>query len=131
MNSRYSLSVVAPIMRSSPRASIGLSMLDAATDPSPPPAPMSTCSSSMNVMMRPSESVISLSTFFRRSSNCPRYIAPATRAEMSRVTSSLSLSDSATSPATMRWARPSTTAVLPTPGSPISTGLFLVRRVST
>ena len=28
----------------------------------------------------------------------------------------------------MRWARPSTTAVLPTPGSPMSTGLFLVRR---
>ena len=28
-------------------------------------------------------------------------------------------------------ARPSTTAVLPTPGSPISTGLFLVRRDST
>ena len=31
----------------------------------------------------------------------------------------------------MRWARPSTIAVLPTPGSPISTGLFLVRRVRT
>jgi hypothetical protein len=31
----------------------------------------------------------------------------------------------------MRWARPSTIAVLPTPGSPISTGLFLVRREST
>src|SRR5215208_6990764 len=28
----------------------------------------------------------------------------------------------------MRWARPSTTAVLPTPGSPTSTGLFFVRR---
>ena len=28
----------------------------------------------------------------------------------------------------MRWARPSTTAVLPTPGSPISTGLFFMRR---
>ena len=28
----------------------------------------------------------------------------------------------------MRWARPSTTAVLPTPGSPMSTGLFFVRR---
>ena len=28
----------------------------------------------------------------------------------------------------MRAARPSTTAVLPTPGSPISTGLFFVRR---
>ena len=31
----------------------------------------------------------------------------------------------------MRWARPSTMAVLPTPGSPMSTGLFLVRRDST
>ena len=40
----------------------------------------------------------------------------------------LSLSVSGTSPRTMRWARPSTIAVLPTPGSPMSTGLFLVRR---
>src|SRR6476620_6807894 len=31
----------------------------------------------------------------------------------------------------MSWARPSTTAVLPTPGSPIRIGLFLVRRDST
>ena len=31
----------------------------------------------------------------------------------------------------MRCARPSTIAVLPTPGSPISTGLFLVRRCRT
>ena len=31
----------------------------------------------------------------------------------------------------MRWARPSTIAVLPTPGSPMSTGLFLVRRERT
>ena len=31
----------------------------------------------------------------------------------------------------MRWAMPSTIAVLPTPGSPMSTGLFLVRRDST
>ena len=38
---------------------------------------------------------------------------------------------SGTSPLTMRCARPSTIAVLPTPGSPISTGLFLVRRCST
>jgi hypothetical protein len=35
------------------------------------------------------------------------------------------------SPLTMRWASPSTMAVLPTPGSPISTGLFLVRRDRT
>ena len=44
---------------------------------------------------------------------------------------SLSRSDSGTSPLTIRWASPSTMAVLPTPGSPISTGLFLVRRDST
>ena len=43
----------------------------------------------------------------------------------------LSLRPSGTSPRTMRCARPSTMAVLPTPGSPISTGLFLVRRDST
>ena len=43
----------------------------------------------------------------------------------------LSFRPSGTSPRTMRWARPSTMAVLPTPGSPISTGLFLVRRAST
>jgi hypothetical protein len=33
-------------------------------------------------------------------------------------------------PRTMRWARPSAMAVLPTPGSPMSTGLFLVLRES-
>ena len=52
------------------------------------------------------------------------------RAEVERD-DRLPRSDSGTSPATIRWARPSTTAVLPTPGSPISTGLFLVRRDST
>ena len=50
---------------------------------------------------------------------------------MSSATSSRFRSDSGTSPFTIRWARPSTIAVLPTPGSPISTGLFLVRREST
>ena len=129
--SRYSSSVVAPMSRSSPRASIGLSMFDAATEPSPAPAPMRMWSSSTKVMMRPSASLISVRTDFSRSSNCPRYMAPATSAAMSSATISLPLSDSATSPATIRWASPSTTAVFPTPGSPMSTGLFLVRRVST
>ena len=45
--------------------------------------------------------------------------------------SRLFLRPSGTSPSTMRRARPSTMAVLPTPGSPMSTGLFLVRRDST
>ena len=50
---------------------------------------------------------------------------------MSSDSTRLSLSVSGTSPLTMRCARPSTIAVLPTPGSPISTGLFLVRRCRT
>ncbi len=132
IRSRYSSSVVAPTMRSSPRASIGLSMLPASIAESPPaPAPTTVCSSSMKVTTCPSESLISARTVLRRSSNSPRYLAPATIAPRSSETSRLSFSDSGTSPLTMRWARPSTTAVLPTPGSPISTGLFLVRREST
>jgi hypothetical protein len=50
---RYSSSVVAPTMRSSPRASIGLSMLPASIEPSALPAPTTVCSSSMKVMISP------------------------------------------------------------------------------
>ena len=128
---RYSSSVVAPIVCSSPRASIGLSRLDASIAPSAAPAPTTVCSSSMNRTIWPSESLISLSTAFRRSSNSPRNFAPATNAPRSSATTRFSFSPSGTSPRTMRCASPSTMAVLPTPGSPISTGLFLVRRDST
>ena len=62
--------------------------------------------------------------FFRRSSNSPRYFVPATSEPMSSVRTRLFSSVSGTSPATIRWARPSAIAVLPTPGSPISAGLF-------
>ena len=72
-----------------------------------------------------------MSTAFRRSSNSPRYFAPAISEPMSSAITRRSRSDSGTSPETIRWARPSTIAVLPTPGSPISTGLFLVRRERT
>ena len=125
---RNSSSVVAPTMRSSPRASIGLSMLPASMEPSPLPAPTTVCSSSTKVMIWPSDSLISARTALRRSSNSPRYFAPAIIAPRSRDTNRLSRRDSGTSPATIRCASPSTTAVLPTPGSPIRTGLFLVRR---
>ncbi len=132
IRSRYSSRVVAPTIRSSPRASIGLSMLPASIAESPPaPAPTTVCSSSMNVTIWPLESAISLSTALRRSSNSPRYFAPATIEARSREIRRLPRSDSGTSPATIRCARPSTTAVLPTPGSPIRTGLFFVRREST
>ncbi len=128
---RYSSSVVAPTQRSSPRARAGLSMLAASTAPSAAPAPTSVWSSSMKQMISPWLSVISRSTALRRSSNSPRYLEPAIMAPMSSPTRRLPLSPSGISPATIRWARPSTIAVFPTPGSPMSTGLFLVRREST
>ncbi len=131
MEVRYSSSVVAPIRRSSPRASIGLIIWPASIAPSAAPAPTIVCSSSMKVMISPSASVISLSTAFRRSSNSPRYLAPATMEPRSRATTRLPFSPSGTSPSMIRLASPSTIAVLPTPGSPISTGLFLVRRDRT
>ena len=49
----YSLSVVAPTQRSSPRASAGLSMLEASIAPSAAPAPTTVCSSSMNSTTSP------------------------------------------------------------------------------
>ena len=125
---RYSSSVVAPIMCSSPRASIGLSMLPASMAPSAAPAPTTVCSSSTNSRIRPSAAFTSASTALSRSSNSPRYFAPATSAPMSREKIVLSRRPSGTSPRTIRWASPSTIAVLPTPGSPISTGLFFVLR---
>src|SRR2546421_2894079 len=128
---RYSSSVVAPTARSSPRASIGFRRLAASTAPSAAPAPTIVCSSSMNRITWPLASAISLRTAFSRSSNSPRYLAPATSAPMSSAITRRSRSDSGTSFETIRCARPSTIAVLPTPGSPISTGLFLVRREST
>ena len=82
-------------------------------------------------MTAPCASETSPSTDFRRSSNSPRYLAPAIRAPMSSEITRRSRSDSGTSPETMRWASPSTIAVLPTPGSPISTGLFFLLREST
>ena len=124
---RYSSSVVAPMHWSSPRESGGLRMLAASIAPSAAPAPTSVCSSSMN---RTASFVLRSSSmiFLSRSSNSPRYLVPATSDPMSRVRTRLLSSVSGTSPATIRWARPSAMAVLPTPGSPISAGLFFVRR---
>ena len=79
-------------------------------------------------MILPLEAETSFSSFFKRSSNSPRYLAPAMSPAISRDSTDLPRSVSGTSLLTIRCARPSTTAVLPTPGSPISTGLFFVRR---
>ena len=123
---RYSSSVVAPIQCSSPLASIGFNIFPASIAPSVLPAPTIVCSSSMKRIIFPSLFFTSSRTAFRRSSNSPRYFAPATNAPISNEKIVLSFSPSGTSPLTIRWASPSTTAVLPTPGSPISTGLFFV-----
>ncbi len=128
---RYSSSVVAPTARSSPRASIGFKRLAASTEPSAEPAPTIVCSSSMKRMTVPSASAISFRTAFKRSSNSPRYFAPAISAPTFKATTRRSRRPSGTSPETTRCASPSAIAVLPTPGSPISTGLFFVRRLST
>ena len=125
---RYSSRVVAPIQWSSPLASIGFNILLASIAPSVLPAPTIRCNSSMKRIMFPSLFFTSSRTAFRRSSNSPLYLAPATRAPMSRAKIFLSFRPSGTSSATIRCARPSIAAVLPTPGSPISTGLFLVLR---
>ena len=127
---RYSSSVVAPMQCSSPRASSGFSRLPASIAPSVLPAPTTVCNSSINRRILPSLLVTSCKTALSRSSNSPRYFAPAISAPMSREKSVLSLSPSGTSPLTIRCASPSAIAVLPTPGSPIKTGLFLVLRES-
>ena len=124
---RYSSSVVAPTARSSPRDSIGLSRFAASTAPSAAPAPTIVCSSSMKRTIWPAAPWISCRTALSRSSNSPRYFEPASSAPMSSAQTRLPFRPSGTSPATMRCARPSTIAVLPTPGSPIRTGLFFVR----
>ncbi|CRZ48495.1 Uncharacterised protein [Vibrio cholerae] len=128
---RYSSKVVAPTQCNSPRAKAGLSMLPASIEPSPFPAPTMVCSSSMKRMILPSSFASSLSTDFKRSSNSPRYFAPATSAPISKDNTRRPRRPSGTSLLMMRCAKPSTIAVLPTPGSPMITGLFLVRRCST
>ena len=59
--------------------------------PSAAPAPTTVCSSSMKRMTWPSESLISLSTALRRSSNSPRYLAPAMSAPRSSADDALVL----------------------------------------
>ena len=127
---RYSSAVVAPMTWISPRDRGGLRMLAASIEPSAEPAPMMVWISSMKRMTSP-DFCTSATTLLRRSSNSPRYLEPATSAATSSVQICLLRSMSGTVPAAMSWARPSTMAVLPTPGSPRMSGLFFWRRAST
>ena len=67
----------------------------------------------------------------RRSSNSPLYLAPASRLPRSKANNCVSFNVSGISLFIILCAKPSTIAVLPTPGSPIKTGLFLVRLAKT
>ena len=125
---RYSSRVVAPIKCNSPRASIGFKRLPASILPSVLPAPTMLWISSMKRIIWPWLLLTSFNTAFKRSSNSPRYLAPAISEPMSKEKMVLSRKFSGTSFLTIRWAKPSTIAVFPTPGSPIKTGLFLVFR---
>ena len=61
---------------------------------------------------------------FILSSNCPLYFVPATIEDKSREYILLSKITLGALPSFIKIAKPSTIAVLPTPGSPIRTGLF-------
>ena len=124
---RYSSRVVAPSICSSPRPRAGLKMFAASMAPSAAPAPTMVCISSTKRITSPLRR-ISPSTSRRRSSNSPRYLVPATRDAMFRLTSRLSFNWGGTLPTAIRWASPSAMAVFPTPGSPTSAGLFLFFR---
>ena len=98
-------------------------------EPSAAPAPIMVWSSSMKMMASfaaASSSII----FFKRCSNSPRYLVPATTEAKSKAKIRLLERTSEISPWAIFRAKPSTIAVLPTPGSPISTGLFFVRRAN-
>ncbi|GBE03385.1 hypothetical protein BMS3Abin09_00300 [bacterium BMS3Abin09] len=107
----------------SPLESAGLSMLEASIDPSAAPAPTSVCSSSIKRITF-SFWTISFMTSLSLSSNCPLYLVPAIRAPRSRLIIFLFIRLSGMSSAMIFCASPSTMAVLPTPDSPIKTGLF-------
>jgi hypothetical protein len=123
-NFLYSLHVVAAIVRSSPRASAGLSRFAASFWPAAPPAPIMVWASSMNRMIGVGEFFTSAMSPFRRFSNSPFTPAPACSIARSSERSDTFLSGGGTSPSAMRRAKPSTTAVLPTPASPTRIGLF-------
>ena len=122
----YSSKVVAPRQWSSPLARSGLIKLPASIAPSVFPAPTIVWISSINKSILPSLLATSFKTAFNLSSNSPLYLAPAISDPISRENIILSFNPSGTSPLTILSANPSTIAVLPTPGSPIRTGLFFV-----
>ena len=76
----------------------------------------------------PSKELSSVNSDFRRFSNSPLTLAPASRAPISRAWIRTFFSTSGTRPDAICSAKPSTILLFPTPGSPVSIGLFCLRR---
>ena len=112
----------------SPLANAGFSIFAASIEPAAEPAPTMVWISSMNKITL-GFLCNSLRIERIRSSNCPRYLVPATTAVISRATTRLSKRIRETFFWMILRARPSTIADLPTPGSPIRIGLFFLRRL--
>ena len=125
----YSAHVVAAMVRRVPRASAGFSRLAASPVPAAPPAPISVWASSMKRMIGFAEACTSSMTERSRFSNSPFMLAPAWSSPTSRTQSCTSFSEGGTSPLAIRSAKPSATAVFPTPASPVRMGLFWRRRI--
>ena len=122
---RYSSWVVAPMQRRPPEASPGLRILEASMEPPlVAPAPTIVWISSMNSTAC-GIAAKSAMTAFRRASKSPRNLLPASSAPMSSAKMRRSENAGGTSPSSIRRARPSAIAVLPTPASPTRIGLFL------
>ena len=119
----YSSSVVAPIHWISPLANAGLNIFDASKLPIAPPAPTIVCISSIKriTSLFFSSSFI---TAFILSSNWPLYFVPATTLARSSEITLLLYNSLETLRSTILNANPSAIADFPTPGSPISRGLF-------
>jgi hypothetical protein len=89
---------------------------------------MSVCISSMNRMMSPFRLLNLVEHAFQALLELAAIFGARDQAAHVERHQGAVLQLSGTSPLAMRSARPSAIAVLPTPGSPIRTGLFLVRR---
>jgi hypothetical protein len=93
-----------------------------------PPAPMSVCASSMNSTIGRGRGLHLVDHVLQPVLELALHAGAGLQQRRGRASSSTFLSSSGTSPATIASARPSTSAVLPTPGSPTMIGLFLRRR---
>ena len=102
-------------------------MFEPSIEPDELPEPTRVWISSMNTMMLGLAWSSSIITFIL-SSNWPRYFVPATTEVKSRFTILLSTKFLGQSPLIIFIAKPSTSAVLPQPGSPKIIGLFFFLR---